>query len=79
MKQPPPVGSVAFLLLLVSIFPRPAMAYVGPGGGLSAIGVFFAVVAVVIVAIFGFVWYPIKRLMRKWKKPGHRDKDGGME
>lgn len=53
---------------LTFLFPEPAMAYVGPGAGLSAIGVFLAVVAGIIVAVFGFVWYPVKRLMRKIKK-----------
>ena len=32
--------------------------YLGPGAGLSTIGAFLAVVAGIIVALFGFVWYP---------------------
>lgn len=40
------------------------IAYVGPGAGLSAIGAFLALVAGVFVAIAGFIWYPIKRLIR---------------
>lgn len=55
--------------LLAFILPDLAAAYVGPGAGLSAIGVFLSVVAAVVVAIFGFVWYPVKRLVRKIKKP----------
>ncbi len=45
------------------------IAYVGPGAGLSAIGAFLAMVAGVFVAIAGFVWYPIKRLIRRIKAP----------
>ncbi len=45
------------------------IAYVGPGAGLSAIGAFLAMVAGVFVAIAGFVWYPIKRLIRRIKTP----------
>lgn len=41
-----------------------SVAYIGPGAGLSAIGAFLALVAAVVVAIFGFVWYPVKRLFR---------------
>jgi hypothetical protein len=41
------------------------LAYVGPGAGLSAIGAFLAVVAGVLVALFGFVWYPVKRLLNR--------------
>ena len=43
----------------------PAAAYVGPGAGLSAIGVLVALVGAVALAIVGFVWYPLKRLFRK--------------
>jgi hypothetical protein len=41
------------------------MAYTGPGAGLTAIGAFVAVVVAVLLAILGFLWYPIKRLLRK--------------
>jgi membrane-bound ClpP family serine protease len=62
------VTSVVFIISAACLFPRPAMAYVGPGAGLSAIGAFIALIAGVVVAIFGFLWYPIKRLIRKRKE-----------
>lgn len=65
--------SVFLLVLALCFFPATAMAYIGPGTGLSAIGAFLAVVAGIIVAIFGFLWYPIKRLIRKRKKTGGDD------
>jgi len=52
------------LLLAVSIVPADAYAYGGPGSVISAIGTFLAVVAAVLASIFGFVWYPLKRLYR---------------
>lgn len=45
----------------------PALAYVGPGAGLTAIGTMVAVIAVVLLAVVGFVWYPLKRALRKRK------------
>jgi hypothetical protein len=54
------------LILLKGTIP----AYIGPGTGLSAIGAVLAVVAGIAVAIFGFFWYPIKRLLGKDKKSG---------
>ena len=48
--------------------------YVGPGAGLSAIGAFLALLAAIAVGIFGFVWYPVKRLLRVIGK-----KNGGAE
>jgi hypothetical protein len=46
----------------------PAHAYIGPGAGLGAIGTLIAFVGAVLFAIVGFVWYPIKRLLRKKQK-----------
>ena len=50
------------------------MAYVGPGAGLSAIGAFLALVAGVFVAIVGFIWYPIKRLIRWVTRSSSRER-----
>ena len=63
------IMSAVVILAVVCVFPRAAVAYVGPGAGLSALGAFLAVVVAIIVALFGFVWYPIKRLRQRWKKP----------
>ncbi len=50
------------------------IAYVGPGAGLSAIGAFLAVLAGIVVAIVGFLWYPIKRLIRSVKRTASRER-----
>ncbi len=50
------------------------LAYIGPGGVLSAIGSFLALLAAVVLALFGFVWYPIKRVMRARRE--RRDVEG---
>ena len=56
---------VLLLGALVSLAgPSLAHAYIGPGAGLSAIGSLLALIAAVFVAIFGFLWYPIK----SWRK-----------
>jgi hypothetical protein len=58
---------LAFVVVAVSgvIASVPAHAYIGPGAGLGAIGTLIALIGAVFFAIVGFVWYPIKRLMRK--------------
>lgn len=43
----------------------PAIAYIGPGAGLSALGSILAFLGVVLLVIAGFVWYPVKRLLAK--------------
>ncbi len=54
-----------FLLLLCCA--GDALAYVGPGLGLGAVGAFFGAVLAVLLAILGVVWYPLKRLIRKMR------------
>lgn len=68
-------------IILAFIFtvclPKIAVAYVGPGVGLSAIGAFLALLAGIVVWILGFLWYPIKRLFGK--KPQEPDQNKEKE
>lgn len=45
-----------------------ALAYIGPGAGISAIGSLVALLATVALALVGFVWYPLKRLRRRMRQ-----------
>ena len=63
-----------FFVAIACITARPASAYIGPGAGISAIGAVFAAIAGIIVAIFGFVWYPVRRILRKKKKSNQEKK-----
>lgn len=65
------------ILLAAWLTPLPqlAHAYIGPGAGLSAIGTLVALVGAVLLAIVGFVWYPLKRLLRKNNKAGNTGED----
>ena len=56
---------ILFMLLL--LFPIPAHAYIGPGAGLGAIGSAIALLGALILLIVGFIWYPLKRLLRRLK------------
>lgn len=56
---------------LVCFFPGAVMAYIGPGAGLTAIGAFLAIILGIIVAVFGFVWYPVRQFIKKWKRSSH--------
>ena len=69
---------ICMAVFLLSFFARNAEAYIGPGTGLTAIGAFLALIVGVLVAIFGFVWYPVKRLLRKNKRRS-KSEDGGGE
>lgn len=52
---------------LLALFSAPAMAYVGPGLGMGVIGTIFGVVAAIVLAVFGLLWYPLKRRFGKKK------------
>jgi hypothetical protein len=49
---------------LAAFVAQPAYAYIGPGAGLTAIGTVIALLGGILLAIVGFIWYPIKRLLR---------------
>ncbi|MEQ8921642.1 MULTISPECIES: hypothetical protein [Roseobacteraceae] len=60
----------AAALAVAAVFvPAAAQAYVGPGAGLTAIGTMIALFAGIVLAIIGFVWYPLKRMMKNRSKP----------
>ena len=60
-------NSLIVCLLILAISPTPAFAYFGPGTGLSAIGALLALLVGVVVAVLGFIWYPVKRLLGRKK------------
>lgn len=59
----------ARLSLLIPAFftATAAEAYIGPGAGLSVIGSVLALLGALLLMIVGFVWYPVKRLMKRRK------------
>lgn len=57
----------AIALASACLVPTVALAYIGPGAGLSAIGSLLALIGAVLLAIVGFVWYPVRRLLRRGK------------
>lgn len=67
-------GLVAAVLLCVAI-PDSAYAYGGPGSIISGIGAFLAAVAAVLAALFGFLWFPLKRLYQTMTKEDPANQD----
>jgi hypothetical protein len=55
-------GVIALLMVAIS---SPAYAYLGPGGVVSGLGSLLALVAAVLMAIVGFLWFPIKRMLKR--------------
>ncbi|MFT4926552.1 MAG: hypothetical protein ACI8WB_002650 [Phenylobacterium sp.] len=64
---PPACSTLLPVTLFIGLMPLPALAYFGPGGGLTAIGALLALIGVICYTFFGFIWFPLKRLWKKRK------------
>ncbi len=52
-------------ILLLLLVAEPAVAYIGPGSGLSLLGSLWSIVLGVILVIFAIVAWPLRRLLRR--------------
>jgi hypothetical protein len=50
---------------ILALLPGHAVAYLGPGAGLGAIATLVALTLGIILLIVGFLWFPLKRALRK--------------
>lgn len=48
-------------------YPPLASAYIGPGLGAGAVTVVLGIVSGLLMLIVGVVWYPVKKLIRRFK------------
>ena len=56
---------IQVLLVVLALAPTSAFAYIGPGAGLGAIVTFIAIALGMLLLVAGFLWYPLKRMLRK--------------
>ena len=54
--------------LLIFFVSTPSFAYLGPGIGGGMIAATLGIVVAIFAALFGLIWFPIKRLIKKRKK-----------
>ena len=64
-----------FTLTLIGVLflPAHAYSYVGPGLGAGTIGVILGLLGSVLLALFAFFWYPIKRAIFRKKEDQSED------
>jgi len=67
----------AILLAVCNLLAEPAAAYVGPGAGIGGFIALAAIAIAVFLALVGFIWYPLKRLLRARKSRLTEEIDGG--
>ena len=56
------------LITLLLIISSPASAYIGPGMGGGVIAAVLGVLGAILLALFGILYYPIKRMLKNRKK-----------
>ena len=56
-------SSIIFCLISTSSF-----AYLGPGVGGGLIAATIGVIVAIFAALFGLIWFPVKRLLKKRKE-----------
>ena len=62
--------SALSLAIIVIIIPSPSYAYIGPGMSGGVIAATLGIVGAIFLAIFGILYYPIKRAIKNRKKKG---------
>lgn len=59
------------LILIILIFfslTTPSNAYLGPGVGGGVIAATLGIIIAIFAALFGLIWFPIKKLLKNRKK-----------
>ncbi len=67
--------SIATFVVYVSTS-LPASAYIGPGAGLGAIALAVALIASFLLLLVGFLWYPLKRMLKS-RRQKNKDSSSG--
>lgn len=55
-------------LIILCLIATPSFAYFGPGIGGGAIAATIGIVVAIFAGLFGLIWFPIKRLLKIYKK-----------
>ena len=62
------MSKILISLLILFLFHSSAYAYIGPGMGGGIILATIGIVIAIFAAIFGIIWFPVKRLLKKIKE-----------
>jgi len=66
LKMSLPVIGLAGLTLFTT---TPAMAYIGPGAGITMLSALWGVAVAIVLAIAAILFWPIRSLLRRRRKP----------
>ena len=69
MRNLPPLLLASLALLASAAAASPALAYIGPGAGITMLGALWGVVVAVALALGAVLFWPIRALLRRRKRP----------
>lgn len=58
---------IILIVFYFIIITNPSYAYLGPGVGGGVIAAAIGIIIAIFVALFGIIWFPLKRLIKKIK------------
>lgn len=63
------IKTIAFILLTFTLLApfNPALAYIGPGAGISVLGSLLSILATIFVAIGAILFWPLRKFMKRRK------------
>lgn len=66
---------VKFIIMILVLFslPNNAYAYIGPGMGVGAIVAIIGILISIILAIFGIIYYPLKKIKKYIKQKKEKE------
>ena len=69
---------LTFITLLIILTSTSSYAYLGPGIGGGIIAATFGVIIAILSALFGLIWFPLKRFLKK-KKEKEKEKQNNID
>ncbi len=69
----------AALVLALLLPEQPAMAYIGPGAGITMLGALWGVLVAIFLAVGAVLFWPIRMLLRRFRKPQAEAADGAAD
>ena len=62
-------------LIIFCLVTTPSFAYLGPGFGGGVILATIGIIVAIFAALFGLIWFPIKRLLKKRKEKQEKQEE----
>lgn len=67
------------IIIIIVLYSPYAYAYIGPGMGVGVIIAALGVFGAILLGIFGILYYPIKRLIKKIKNKNTKKQDANRK